>query len=325
MSDQVYQLLGVFGGLAVLLIVVGLAMRADHAALEARLRRTLGLRPIPRASAAEPVRPFSQLEQLRFLRWLRIGVEPRELARAGLPVTPRRFVLFQLLGGLLGAVLGRLAAFKFDYEGPGALLLVTVGALAGLALPRLVLWFLTQRRIGRFERQFPQAVDSLASALEAGLSLPQGIELVGRDMPAPVGAEFGRVFRELGMGIGLNEALAGLADRVRLADVEIFVAAVDIQYRTGGNLSQILRTIAHTIRERLRIRGEIRVLTAQARISAYILASLPVAIYFAMRFFNPNYADKVLEPGTMRLLLFGAVVGIVSGFVVLMRIANIEI
>jgi tight adherence protein B len=110
-----------------------------------------------------------------------------------------------------------------------------------------------------------------------------------------------------------------------LSDVEIFVTAIDIQYRTGGNLSTILRTIAHTVRERLRIRGEIRVMTTQQRISAWILSALPLVIFLAMKFMNPNYADKVLQPGVMRWLVLGAALSVSGGFYILNRIANIEV
>ena len=328
MSDQFDQLLGVFGGLAVLLATTGLALRLDRAAFERRLWSAFAImQPRRPTSGARPnsARPTRQAIRLAFLRWLRPGADPEELSRVGLSLTPRRFLAFQLAAGLLGAAVGRLAAGRFDFEGSGLPAAVALGGILGFALPRIVMGLLYRRRLGRFERQFPLAVDSVANALEAGLSLPQGLELVGRDMPAPVGVEFGRVFRELGMGLSLSEALAGLARRMPLSDVEIFVTAIDIQYRTGGNLSTILRTIAHTVRERLRIRGEIRVMTTQQRISAWILSALPLVIFMAMKFMNANYADKVLQPGVMRWLVLGAILSVCSGFYVLNRIANIEV
>jgi tight adherence protein B len=113
--------------------------------------------------------------------------------------------------------------------------------------------------------------------------------------------------------------------RVPLTDVEIFVTAVHIQYRTGGNLSQILRTIAHTVRERLRIRGHIKVLTAQARLSSYVVTALPFVMALVIRWVNPTYFQRLLEPGTMRYAVIGAVVSVGLGYYVLRRIADIEV
>src|SRR5258708_4703596 len=115
------------------------------------------------------------------------------------------------------------------------------GLAAGLALPWLFLRFKRGRRLLRFEAQFASALDSLANAMEVGLSLSQALEMLAREMPAPLGPEFGQVVRELGMGLPIGEALDGLVERVPLGDLEIFVAAVHIQHRTGGALSQVLR------------------------------------------------------------------------------------
>src|SRR5688500_13770688 len=165
----------------------------------------------------------------------------------------------------------------------------------------------------------------MANAIQVGQSLPQAIELIGRDMPAPVGPEFSQVVRETGLGVPFDQALDGLAERLGLRDVEIFVAAVHIQYRTGGNLSDTLRGIAKTIRERLRIRGEIRVLTGQQRISAYIVSALPLAIAVTIKVTSPTYFGRHLEPGPVRSLVVGGVLLVVAGFYVLRRIADIEV
>jgi tight adherence protein B len=144
-------------------------------------------------------------------------------------------------------------------------------------------------------------------------------------MPAPLSLEFGQVVRELGLGLPVSEALAHLADRVPLSDIEIFTAAVHIQHRTGGSLAPVLRTLANTVRQRVNLRGEIRSMTAQQRYSAYIVCALPVVLAVAMKFLSPSYFNHLLDPGIIRVLLLGAGGGILVGFYFMMRIADIEV
>jgi tight adherence protein B len=240
-------------------------------------------------------------------------------------MTPARFLVVQLAAGAVGLAVGRLLAGRLALEGISLIAAASIGAIVGLWVPMIFLGLRRGRRVRRAEQQFPLAVDAIANAIQVGQSLPQAIELIGRDMPAPVGPEFTQVIRETGLGVPFERALDGLAERLGLRDVEIFVAAVHIQYRTGGNLSDTLRGIASTIRERLRIRGEIRVLTGQQRISAYIVSALPLFIAMTLKFFSPSYFDRLLEPGSMRILVVGALVLLVAGFYVLRRIADIEV
>ena len=185
--------------------------------------------------------------------------------------------------------------------------------------------FKRARRLSKFEQRFPNAVDTIANALEAGLSLPQALESIGREMPPPTGVEFSRVVRELDMGRPLSEALHGLLERVPSVDVDIFTTAIEIQYKIGGNLSTILQTISHTVRERLRIRGEVSVLTAQQRASSWIVTGAPIAIAVVISLLNPEYMGRLFEPGIGRVLLGYAIVSVAVGFYVLQRIADIEV
>jgi tight adherence protein B len=229
------------------------------------------------------------------------------------------------MAGIVGLGLARLVATRFELTGLVLLAVLALGLAIGLALVRLGLVLKRRYRLRRFERQFPLALDNISNAIQAGLSLPQALELIARDMPAPLGSELALVVREMGLGLSIEEALSRLELRVPLSDVEIFVAAVHIQYRTGGNLSEILRAIANTIRERLRIRAEIRVMTAQQRISAYIVSALPLMIALALKFLSPSYFDKLTQEGTMRGLVIMAGVGMVCGFYTMTRIADIEV
>jgi tight adherence protein B len=202
---------------------------------------------------------------------------------------------------------------------------LALAVLVGLAFPHLTLRLQRSRRMRRFEQQFASALDSVANSIQVGLSVPQALEMVSRDMPAPLGPEFAQVLREMGMGLGLGEALEHLAERVPLRDVQIFAAAVHIQYHTGGHLSGVLRTIASTVRERVNLRGEIRSLTAQQRMSAYIVGALPFVLALVLKFLSPQYFNQLLQPGIMRVLVILAILGVATGFHFMMRIADVEV
>jgi tight adherence protein B len=221
------------------------------------------------------------------------------------------------LARLIGA---RLALDMFSQSAVMALFVI-----GGLALPHVMLRIQRGRRLRMFEQQLASALDSIANSMEVGLSVPQALEMVSRDMPAPLGPEFGQVLREMGMGLGLGEALDHLEERVPLQDVQIFVAAVHIQHRTGGFLSGVLRTISNTVRERVNLRGEIRSLTAQQRMSAYVVGALPILLALVLKFLSPAYFDRLLEPGLMRLFVVLAAVGVGIGFHLMLRIADIEV
>jgi tight adherence protein B len=326
MNDEV-QLIGVLAGLAVLAFSAGFAARVERRRLEERLQAFVGAGPILGRGQGPTATGPRVLEDTRhpILRATKLGVQARQLAQGGWSMSPTRFLLIQLTSGLLGFAIARLFGQRFGWENLEFLLLEAAGLLIGLGLPRFVLWLAISRRSSRIEKQLPMALDSIANGIQAGLSLPQSFEVVSRDMPLPLGAELRIVIRELGLGLGIEEALGNLADRVPLKEIEIFVAAIHIQFRTGGNLSDILRTLAHTIRERLRIRGDVDSLTAQAKLSSYIVSALPFIIALAIRVINPVYFEKLLEPGSMRLMVIGAIVSMAFGFYILMRIAKIEI
>ena len=325
MIGQAEQLAGAIAGFAVLLATIGLAVRAERMRLNARLETFLGRLGGPGPiSVVEGARPRA-VARPALARRVRLGAQPRQLAQAGLTMTPGRFLMIQLTAGAVGLALGRVLGGRFGLDGVSLIAAASIGAVIGLSVPMLFLNLRRGRRVRRAEQQFPLAVDAIANAIQVGQSLPQAIELIGRDMPAPVGPELAQIIREMGLGVPFERALDSFAERLGLRDVEIFVAAVHIQYRTGGNLSETLRGIANTIRERLRIRGEIRVMTGQQRMSAYIVSALPLFIATMLKFTSPTYFDRLLEPGTMRILVVGAVLLLVLGFYVLRRIADIEV
>jgi tight adherence protein B len=322
MSEYLAQFTGLLGALSVVFAVGGYAVVLQRRHFEARLSAYVG----GNAPVRHVVDRSPRLTQRRLsLRCWPIGADPIQLVRAGVSLTTRKFLCIQLatagFGLLLAWVLGRLAGLT----SVSLVLGLLFGLVLGVFVPHLVLRLKRRRRFIKFESQFANALDSLANAAEVGLSVSQALENISRDLPAPVGPEFQQVLRGLGMGLPLTEALDQLAYRVPQRDVELFVAAVSIQHRTGGGVSQILHKIASTVRERVNMRSEIRALTAQQRFSAYLISALPIVIAMIIKFVSPKYFDMLLQPGMMRILVFAAVAGIVAGFYFMMRIADIEV
>jgi tight adherence protein B len=246
-----------------------------------------------------------------------------QLIRSGLTISPSQLLVGQVAGASLLFLVGRYILFYT--QGDLALLYAVGMATPALLVPRFVLKFLENRRVTRFEGQLAQAVDVMVGALQAGSSLPQAFELVSREMPNPIGEEFGRLMKEAAVGVGLDQALRSMVERVPSMDLEMMVSAINIQYKVGGNLSHILKTIAHTIRERVRIKGELKTLTAQARLSSYIITGMPVIVVLALMVISPAYIMKLFDPGITRVMLLGGIMGMAMGYYIMKKIATIEV
>jgi tight adherence protein B len=326
MSEHASLLAGALAGMAVLLTFLGFVVRFQRRRMDARLQRYIGRGVANRVPTPAPApRPRRRLPRFALFRRFRLGAHTKQLTQAGVSVTPRRFAWLQAGAAVAGVALARLVGARIGLDGLTMLAAMAGAAVVGLVLPHLYLRLQRRRRLAQFERQFAGALDSIANSMQVGLSASQALEMVSRDMPAPLGPEFEQVVREMGMGLGLGEALDNLADRVPLQDVQIFAAAVHIQHRTGGYLSGVLHGMATTVRERVNLRGEIRTLTSQQRYSAYIVGALPIFLALVLKFLSPAYFERLLEPGLMRVLLIGAGVGIAAGFHFMLRIADIEV
>jgi tight adherence protein B len=181
------------------------------------------------------------------------------------------------------------------------------------------------RRLSSFESNFAEAIDLLARAVKAGHGLNTGMEIVGQEMSEPIAGEFRKTYEEQRLGLQFREALLNLTNRVPLQDVRFFAAALIIQDETGGNLAEILGNLSATVRDRFKIRGEVRVRTAQGKLTAMILISLPLAMLILMNLVNPEYGG-VLFKDPLGLLALGvaATMQIIGGFI-LWSIVNIEI
>jgi tight adherence protein B len=242
---------------------------------------------------------------------------PLLLEHSGVGWSTGTFVLLSLG---IAAAFGLFALVAF-----GGLLTAVVLAALGAWLPYGYLKLMKKRQLDRFEEVFPEAVDMLGRAIRAGHPLSAGIQMVGQEMAEPVAGEFRTIFEEQRFGVPFADALMGMVDRVDLVDVRIFITAVLVQREVGGNLSEILDNITTTIRDRFRIRRQLRTYTAQGRLSGMVVAAMPIAVGLIIFLMNPDYIRILFEhPMGKTLLTFGVTMQIL-GFLWIRKVVNIEI
>ncbi|UCF20184.1 MAG: type II secretion system F family protein [Gemmatimonadota bacterium] len=198
-------------------------------------------------------------------------------------------------------------------------------AIVGAFLPFLYIRRKQRKRIADFESQLPDALDLLNNAMRAGYSYQAAMELIGQELPDPLGAEFAQFYEEQRLGRDVRAALLAMLDRVESMDLKMFTTAVLIQRETGGNLSEVLGNISHVIRERFRIQGELRMLTAQVNLSSKILAVLPAIVVGGIALINPGFMEPLLKERVGNIMLAIAATSQVLGFLVMRKLARIEI
>jgi tight adherence protein B len=202
---------------------------------------------------------------------------------------------------------------------------VVLGAV-GIIGPR---WFLSYRagqRLKKFNQNLADAIVMMANSLRSGYSVLQSMEMVSREMAPPISTEFNRVIKEVGIGLSPEEALANLVRRIKSVDLEIMVMAMNVQREIGGNLSVILDTIAHTIRERVRIKGEIKTLTAQATLSGYIISVLPLGLAFIIYTIDNRYISFFWrDKGCGLPMMVASLSFMAAGFYIMRKITQIEV
>lgn len=238
-----------------------------------------------------------------------------KLEKADLPVRPAEAIFFYMVGVLVFVVLGLILQGPF-----GALIGLIVFSLTPIA----VLDIMGTRRQRRFTAQLPDMLQLLASTLRAGYSLLQGVDAVAEQVDDPMGKELRRVLVEARLGRPLEAALDDSARRVHSKDYEWAVMAVKIQREVGGNLAELLQTVAETMVARQRLRREIQTLTAEGRMSAIVLGILPLAIGAAVYALNPDYLDPLFHRGSGQLLLLGSILVAIAGFLWMKKIIDIE-
>lgn len=239
------------------------------------------------------------------------------LERANLSLRPSEAIFFYLVGVILVTVLLLVLS--------GNAMMTLLGAILIGIIPPAVLNFLARRRQKQFDALLPDTLQLLASTLRAGYSLMQGVEAVSQEVSEPVGRELRRVVTEARLGRPLEESLEGVADRMGSGDFAWAVMAIRIQREVGGNLSELLVTVAETMTERERLRRDVNALTAEGRVSAIVLGLLPVGIGLFIMGANPGYMDPLFDKSLGRILLIGAVMLMVGGFYWMKKTIEIEI
>ncbi|HMQ51642.1 MAG TPA: type II secretion system F family protein [Anaerolineae bacterium] len=256
-----------------------------------------------------------------------------DLARADLKITVAEFWALTIISMILVAGLGWLVY--------GSFVLPLAGLVLGFFLPKIYVRIRQRRRLKAFNDQLGDGITLMANGLRAGYSLLQAMESVSREMPDPMAIEFRRVVQEIGLGVDNERAFNNLLRRVPSTDLDMMVTAINVQQEVGGNLSEILEIIGFVIRERIRIKGEIQVLTAQGQLSGYIISGLPVALGLILFAMNQEYIGRMVftcesrgidvEAGELCsqpcgwIMIGIALLGIATGFYAIQRIVDIDV
>jgi tight adherence protein B len=258
-----------------------------------------------------------------------------QLVSANWPITETEYILIRL-GGMvvafgLGFLITRISTSIALTETVGTALRISREVVAGLGLaviaffiPDLILKRAISQRRMNFGKQLVDVLVLMTGAVRAGYSLPQSIEVVSKEMKAPASEEFRRVRHEIGLGLSLTQALANLVARMENDDLYLVVTAININSQVGGNIVTMLEAVSSTIRERVRLFSEVRVLTAQQRFGSYVLTFLPVAMAAAMFFINPDYMMRLFDPQILCIPI-AAVVMVIFGNIAVRRLAKIDV
>ncbi len=311
---------GIFLGILLLFVGISSLLGATET-VEARMARYASGKAVEKEAKKKErkqrpeVDPFATLsgdvEDKR--RSVRIQ---RDLARANLKLRVAEYYYIRLgTAILLGALLW---LFRDPLSG-------VIGVVIGYFLPRIWVSRKIGGRLSAFNKQLPDTITLLSNSLRAGSSFLQSIELVSREALPPMSEEMGRVVREVNLGLGMEEALHNLVRRIKSEDLDLMVTAISIQQQVGGNLAEILDTIAFTIRERVRIKGEINTLTAQGRYSGYLVAMLPVGLALMLNLINPAFMEPLFTQLPGRIALGVGIVMELIGFFLIQKIVDIKV
>lgn len=226
---------------------------------------------------------------------------------------------------VLGALLTGIAVFWFGRYLLQNQVILFVVAVVAMTLPFIYLFMKRSRRFAKCNDQLPDAMDLMSRALKAGHSLSAAIEMTSQEIPAPLGPEFRRVFEEQSYGLPFRDALLNLTARLPLEDLRFIVTAMLIQRETGGNLVEVLDKTTYVLRERIRLKGQLRIYTAQGRLTGWILCLLPFGVFFAISVVNPKYAGLLIEDPLGRELIWIGLGLMTLGVLVIRKIIDIKV
>lgn len=259
---------------------------------------------------------LASLSELSIAKRLGRNVD-KKLEEADVPLRGEEFVVIVFTTG--GGTTLLVTAITLNPV-TGLLLGITAGIIPFLLLNRA-----RTKRLNEFNSQVGEALTIMANSMRSGFSFLQSMDMVRKEMPDPISKEFGRTFQEINLGTSTEEALQNMAKRVNSEDLDLVITAVLIQRQVGGNLAEVLDNIAGTIRERIRIKGEIKTLTAQGRMSGWVIGLLPIILGALMFVINPSYIMELFTTQIGLMLLTAAVMGEIIGIILIKRIVNIRV
>jgi tight adherence protein B len=337
--DTMTLIVAAIAALAIIVIAVGVAGSGGGSGISDRLQRYASTPKQEQAKGSASKGPISDMiSQSETLAQLNKVVEQRDfganlardLARADLRLKPSEFLA--IWGASIVGVPLIMLVLSVILPTLGNPLFLLIGGLIGFFIPRMWLNRRKGSRLNAFNKQLPDTITLLANALRAGSSFLQAIELVVRESRPPISTEFARVIREVNLGLPFETAMENMVRRVKSEDLELMATAITIQHQVGGNLAEILDSIAFTIRERVRIKGEINTLTAQQRMSGYVVGFLPIGLagflfIAAPAFTEPMFDNRVSLIGLPAGVIVLAVGGVMMfiGFMLIRRIVDIEV
>jgi tight adherence protein B len=309
-------------GVTVIIIFVGLwyllprdeVAERMHELVGATLADTSGTARIGTGMAAKEA--LQRLNTSMLSRGLGQGITDN-LLQANLKLTAAEYILIVVGITLFGALLG--------YVLSGHPISILLAALISFFLPAAFVNWRKAIRRKLFSQQLPEALGQLAGSLRAGYSLLQSLETVQKQMSWPVNEEFTRVVREVQLGQSLQMALINMSERIVSDDLIMVTSSINIHQQVGGNLAEVLDTVAETLRERFRIKREVEVLTAQQRISGYVLVALPIALAIVLLILNPEYEMRLFTPGITLCIPCGALLSMIAGYIIMRRIVDIDV
>jgi tight adherence protein B len=316
------------GGLGLLLLLLGVAFSVfgRRSVVAERLGRYSESGGIGIESAAADAPSEQRASPLReYISRIGEGTNlydsiSRQLASADIKLRPGEYitamVLFAVLAGVLGLVVGRSTVLAIGL------------AIGGTFLPSIYVRRAKSTRLKEFDNQLSDMLNLMVNGLRAGYSTLMAMEAVSKELAPPIADEFRRVVQEIQLGIPMEEALDHLLRRIRSDDLDMVITAINVQREVGGNLAEIFDGISHTIRERIRIRGEIQALTAMGRATAWVISLMPVALVGALFLINRPYVMQFFNPGTRGCgipMLIVTVIMVVAGVTIVQKIVSIDI
>ena len=310
-----------------LFLVLGAYLLATHGtdAKRALLRKRLADAVLYSARAEDVEVVLARNELMSEIPWVNRSLIrlqaalhlKRMLDQADIHITPSRLIMFSVMAGVLGALATSVVS--------SLILMMLLCGVVTASLPFVHVWWKRKKRFDHFLEHLPDTLDLMSRGLSAGHAFSETLQMVAAEMPDPIAAEFRKTYEEQNLGLSLKLALENLTQRMPLLDLRMCVTAILIQKETGGNLAEILEKVAHTIRERFRIMGDLKTLTTSSRMSAWLLCALPIFVALAVTVMNPDYMSVLWKDQRGHYLIAAAMFMQITGMLIVRKILDIRI